>query len=135
MSTATEASLNSTSHNRKSLDSADHLIQPLVDAAHQSLYGEDVWLGCFIGNMDSWYERNVLLATHNLLRIIPSVSVDTEEYYNSCCVITFFYVNNCITIMVRCCYKQGSILSFSKWFSINILLTGSSLAALGKYII
>ena len=74
VSTATEASLNGTTHNRKSSESADHLIQPLIDGAQPSLYGEDVWLGCFLGNMDSWYERNVLLATHNLLRIIPSVS-------------------------------------------------------------
>ena len=73
VSTATQATLNAT-HHHKSSDSADHLIQPLVDGAQPSLYGEDVWLGCFLGNMDSWYERNVLLATHNLLRIIPSVS-------------------------------------------------------------
>ena len=74
VSTATQATLNSAPHHHKSSESADHLIQPLVDGAQLSLYGEDVWLGCFLGNMDSWYERNVLLATHNLLRMIPSVS-------------------------------------------------------------
>lgn len=77
-STATEASLNSASQHQKPLDSANHLIQPLVDGAQPSWYGEDVWLSCYIGNMDSWYERNVLLATHNILRIIPSVSIDNR---------------------------------------------------------
>ena len=75
VSTATMATLNNASHHKTS-DSADHLIQPLVDSAQSSLCGADVWLGCFLGNMDSWYERNVLLATHNLLRIIPSVSAE-----------------------------------------------------------
>ena len=89
VSTATEASLNGTTHNRKSSESADHLIQPLIDGAQPSLYGEDVWLGCFLGNMDSWYERNVLLATHNLLRIIPSVSGTEQLYiYCNCCIVS-----------------------------------------------
>lgn len=76
VSTATKTILNATtSSRRKPSDSVDHLIQPLVDGVQPSFYGEDVWLGCFVGNMDSWYERNVLLATHYLTHIIPSVSV------------------------------------------------------------
>ena len=71
VSTATTTSL---SGRRSSESSADNLIQSLVDASQPALFGEDVWLGCFVGNKDSWYERNVMLATHNLLRIIPSVS-------------------------------------------------------------
>lgn len=78
VSTATEVSLKSAPHHHhKFSDSADHLVQPLVEGMQPLLYGEDVWLGCFVGNMDSWYERNVLLTTHNLLRIIPSVSSTT----------------------------------------------------------
>jgi len=86
VSTATEASLNSAPHHhRKSLDSADYLVQPLMEST-QLLHGEDVWLGCFVGNMDSWYERNVLLTTHNLLRIIPSVS-SVSSVFTSVCLL------------------------------------------------
>ena len=38
------------------------------------LSGNDVHMGRFLGHMDSWYERNVMMATHHLLRLIPSVS-------------------------------------------------------------
>jgi len=72
VSTATTASL---SDRRLSESITDNLIQPLVDASQTALFGEDVWLGSFVGNKDSWYERNVMLATHNLLRVIPSVSI------------------------------------------------------------
>ena len=74
MSEVSTATVASVSGRRLSESSADNLIQPLVDASQPALFGEDVWLGCFVSNKDSWYERNVMLATHNLLRIIPSVS-------------------------------------------------------------
>jgi len=75
VSTATTATLSE----RRSSESSSDLIQPLVDASQPSLFGEDVWLGSFVSNKDSWYERNVMLATHNLLRIIPSVSCTSEK--------------------------------------------------------
>ena len=36
--------------------------------------GNDVHLGRFLSHMDSWYERNLMMAVHHLLRLIPSVS-------------------------------------------------------------
>ena len=39
-----------------------------------NLSGNDVHIGRFMAHMDSWYERNVMMAVHHLLRLIPSVS-------------------------------------------------------------
>ena len=36
--------------------------------------GNDVHLGRYLAHMDSWYERNLMMAVHHLLRLIPSVS-------------------------------------------------------------
>lgn len=36
--------------------------------------GNSIHIGRFLSYMDSWYERNVMLAVHNTLRIIPTVS-------------------------------------------------------------
>ncbi len=36
--------------------------------------GNDVHMGRFLAHMDSWYERNLMMAVHHLLRLIPSVS-------------------------------------------------------------
>ena len=36
--------------------------------------GGDVLFGRYLAHMDSWYEQNVMLAVHNTLRLLPSVS-------------------------------------------------------------
>ena len=36
--------------------------------------GDDVLLGRYLAHMDSWYERNVMMAVHNALRLVPYVS-------------------------------------------------------------
>ena len=36
--------------------------------------GNTIHIARFLSYMDSWYERNVMLAVHNVLRIIPTVS-------------------------------------------------------------
>ena len=36
--------------------------------------GNDVHIGRFLAHMDSWYERNLMMAVHHLLRLLPSVS-------------------------------------------------------------
>lgn len=46
----------------------------MLEHSQNSLVGEDVWLACYLSQFDSWYERNVLLAVNNTLRIIPAVS-------------------------------------------------------------
>lgn len=48
------------------------LPEPMFEQVDMS--GNDVHMGRFLGHMDSWYERNVMMATHHLLRLIPSVS-------------------------------------------------------------
>ena len=48
------------------------LPEPMSEQIDNS--GNDVHIGRFLSNMDSWYERNVMLATHHLLRLVPSVS-------------------------------------------------------------
>ena len=48
------------------------LPEPLFDQVDNS--GNDVHIGRFLSHMDSWYERNVMLATHHILRLVPSVS-------------------------------------------------------------
>ena len=58
--------------NGRKKDSA--LPEYMMEHSQNSLLGEDVWLACYLSQFDSWYERNVLLAVHNALRIIPAVS-------------------------------------------------------------
>ena len=60
------------SSSSKKKDSA--LPEYMLEHSQNSLVGEDVWLACYLSQFDSWYERNVLLAVHNALRIIPVVS-------------------------------------------------------------
>ena len=48
------------------------LPEPLLDQIDNS--GNDVHVGRFLSHMDSWYERNVMIATHHILRLVPSVS-------------------------------------------------------------
>ena len=62
----------SSSGKSKKNDSA--LPEYMLEHSQNSLVGEDVWLACYLSQFDSWYERNVLLAVHNALRIIPAVS-------------------------------------------------------------
>ena len=52
--------------------STSDLPEPLFEQINNS--GNDVHIGRFLSHMDSWYERNVMLATHHLLRLVPSVS-------------------------------------------------------------
>lgn len=48
------------------------LPEPLLEQVNIS--GNDVHIGRFMAHMDSWYERNLMIAVHHLLRILPSVS-------------------------------------------------------------
>lgn len=50
------------------------------------LSGNDVHIGRFLGHMDSWYERNLMMAVHHLLRLLPSVSFFVKPYLK----ISFF---------------------------------------------
>lgn len=70
VSTFTRGEDSSSSSKKK--DSA--LPEHMLEHSQNSLVGEDVWLACYLSQFDSWYERNVLLAVHNALRIIPAVS-------------------------------------------------------------
>ena len=57
------------------------LPEPLFEQIDNS--GNDVHIGRFLSNMDSWYERNVMIATHHLLRLVPSVSE------HNICIVSF----------------------------------------------
>ena len=48
------------------------LPEPFLNVINRS--GNDVHIGRFVAHMDSWYERNVMLAVHHLLRLLPCVS-------------------------------------------------------------
>ncbi len=48
------------------------LPEPLFEQIDTS--GNDVHIGRFLAHMDSWYERNIMIATHHLLRLVPCVS-------------------------------------------------------------
>ena len=48
------------------------LPEPMFEQLDNS--GNDVHIGRFLAHMDSWYERNVMMAVHHLLRLLPSVS-------------------------------------------------------------
>ncbi len=48
------------------------LPEPMFEQIDTS--GNDVHIGRFLSHMDSWYERNVMIATHHLLRLVPCVS-------------------------------------------------------------
>ena len=50
------------------------LPEPLFEQINTS--GNDVHIGRFLAHMDSWYERNVMIATHHLLRLVPCVSAE-----------------------------------------------------------
>jgi hypothetical protein len=44
----------------------------LAETSQNSILGEDIWLACYLSQFDSWYERNVVLAVHKALRVIPA---------------------------------------------------------------
>lgn len=48
------------------------LPEPMFEQVDMS--GNDVHIGRFLAHMDSWYERNVMMSVHHLLRLIPCVS-------------------------------------------------------------
>ena len=48
------------------------LPEPMMEQFNTS--GNDVNIGRFLAHMDSWYERNLMIATHHLLRLLPAVS-------------------------------------------------------------
>lgn len=61
----------------QNLASASHhsnpdLPEPLSEQINGS--GNDIHIGRFLAHMDSWYERHVMLAVHNTLRLLPCVS-------------------------------------------------------------
>ena len=64
----------SSAEDRSALKKKDNMPEFLSEASQNSILGEDVWLACYLSQFDSWYERNVLLAVHKALRIIPAVS-------------------------------------------------------------
>ena len=55
------------------------LPEPLFEQIDTS--GNDVHIGRFLSHMDSWYERNVMIATHHLLRLVPCVSTQILYIY------------------------------------------------------
>ena len=48
------------------------LPEPMME--HIDTSGNDVHIGRFLAHMDSWYERNLMIAVHHLLRLLPFVS-------------------------------------------------------------
>ena len=58
------------------------LPEPTLEQVDAS--GNDVYLGRFLAHMDSWYDRNVMMAIHNLLRLIPHVSLLNYVMMTSC---------------------------------------------------
>ena len=52
----------------------------MSEGSQNTLLGDDVWLSCYLAKFDSWYERNVLLAVQNTLRVIPAVSLVGGHY-------------------------------------------------------
>ncbi len=48
------------------------LPEPMIEQFNTS--GNDVHIGRFLAHMDSWYERNLMIAVHHLLRLLPAVS-------------------------------------------------------------
>ena len=48
------------------------LPEPMLEQLDMS--GNDIHIGRFLAHMDSWYERNVMLTVHHTLRLLPSVS-------------------------------------------------------------
>lgn len=62
------------------------LPEPLFEQVDMS--GNDVHIGRFLAHMDSWYERNLMIAAHHLLRILPSVS-----YLLNCMYLILLYQN------------------------------------------
>ncbi|XP_064406561.1 uncharacterized protein LOC135351490 isoform X2 [Halichondria panicea] len=50
----------------------DHpdLPEPMMEQFNTS--GNDVHIGRFLAHMDSWYERNLMIAAHHLLRLLPA---------------------------------------------------------------
>ena len=49
--------------------------EPMMEQFNTS--GNDVHIGRFLAHMDSWYERNLMIAAHHLLRLLPAVSACT----------------------------------------------------------
>ncbi len=48
------------------------LPEPMME--HLNTSGNDVHIGRFLAHMDSWYECNLMIAVHHLLRLLPAVS-------------------------------------------------------------
>ncbi len=49
------------------------LPEPMFEQVNLS--GNDVHIGRYLSHLDSWYERNLMMAIHHLLRLLPSVSI------------------------------------------------------------
>ena len=60
------------------------LPEPISEQLDRS--GNDVHIGRFLAHMDSWYERNVMLAVHNTLRLLPNVSHCISHIWDSSCM-------------------------------------------------
>ena len=61
------------SNSKQQASSAGDLPEPANEKDGGNI-GDDVLLGRYLAYMDSWYERNVMMAVHNTLRLVPYVS-------------------------------------------------------------
>ena len=51
--------------------------------------GGDVLIGRYLSHMDSWYEQNVMLAVHNVMRLLPNVR---QKYILFIMLLTYSYI-------------------------------------------
>ena len=58
----------------KGLASQNGDLPEAVSDQQNDCEGGDVLIARYLAHMDSWYEKNVMLAMHNILRVLPSVS-------------------------------------------------------------
>lgn len=66
------------------------LPEPMMEQYNMS--GNDVHIGRFLAHMDSWYERNLMIAVHHLLRLLPAVSCWGCGQCVGCCLIVHVYM-------------------------------------------
>ena len=58
------------------MSGASLTLSDLPEPANEPKNGKmagDVLIGRYVSHMDSWYEQNVMLAVHNILRLLPNV--------------------------------------------------------------
>ena len=65
----------------RELNSATDTLDAMLEQPNAC--GSDVNIGRYMSHLDSWYERNVALAVHHSLRLIPAVSATSNSLTSS----------------------------------------------------